>query len=177
MARPSIFTEELGVIYSLSDENGVRYIGQSKKMKRRFAQHNSLSNNVYARPVCHWITKLLRGGKHPIFTVIEATADLDAREIYWIKKFREDGARLLNVSDGGKTMGHTQRAKKLKPWGWSPIQRRLIEIRETANMFKSKGDTEKADRFYGYLDILAKKFSIPGVKDCVNIQLWERYGY
>lgn len=164
-------------IYTLSDLNGVRYVGQTKNPKRREWQHKSFSNNYEKnRAVCSWIISLIEKGELPIFSVIEETNNLDVREVFWIKEFRNKGVKLLNHNEGGKSLSHAIKAKQERPWGYSPVQRRLSDITRTARFFKEKGDLVKAGKFYGYVAEINKRFKARGVRDYVNSVLLKRYG-
>lgn len=161
----------------MSDSFGIKYIGQTKRLKRRIAQHNSFSNNLANRPVCQWITKLLTNGEHPIFNIIEETHDLDDREKYWIKNLKKQGIKLLNMTDGGDSMVHLRRAKKYRPWGYSPIQRRLSDMCRTAKMLQRMNQEKSAQKIYANLQLIIQKLSGSGIRDKVNQILWARYGY
>ena len=164
-------------IYTLSDETGVRYVGQTKNPTRRRQQHHSLSNNLSNRKVSVWIRGLLRQNKTPLFTVIEESDNLNEREVHWVRYFRENGVELLNLNEGGKDISHANRAKKQLPWKWSPLQRRLSLMRQTINTAKKRGRLEWANSMTEKMRILNERLKIPGVRDYINTTLWERYGY
>ena len=93
-------------IYVLKDPRTleVRYVGKSKDPKSRLADHLCPSN---LRGVCHrasWIRYLLARNLRPVLEVVETCSDFiwEAREVYWIKHYKELGARLTNTTDGGE---------------------------------------------------------------------------
>ena len=85
----------------------LRYIGQTRKsLNKRLKNHLGHSKNIKTnRWVCSWIRKLLRFGLIPRIQYIQeykfiTNQDLNNAEIYWIKYFREQGCRLVNVTNG-----------------------------------------------------------------------------
>lgn len=104
----------VGVIYSLNDpkNNEIRYIGQTICDPRdRLSQHKY----QWTRPrkstegltkVNSWIKNLFQNNLKPIMNIIEsniAESELDTREIYYIKYYRDLNYRLCNHTDGGKS--------------------------------------------------------------------------
>lgn len=94
---------EFNYIYTLTDPitNEVRYIGKSVRPEERLQNQCNERSNTYR---CHWIQSLKKLGLKPIQNIIEKlpiSEDWQTRECYWIKKFREEGARLTNCTDGG----------------------------------------------------------------------------
>lgn len=99
-----------GKIYVLKhpDTKQIRYVGQTiQKLENRMNTHiyDSLYRNKgkYNTRKCNWFKKLFRESKSPIIECIEEVnkSDLDSREIYWIKFYRDSGYDLLNLTDGG----------------------------------------------------------------------------
>lgn len=109
------------LIYSLNDHNGVvRYIGMSTSGLIRPKKH--LMKCEYDNPkkrhyhVYNWIRQQLSTGFKPTIHIIEACTleSVYEREVYWIKKYREDGFDLTNKVEGGPGMlglKHTQEMK------------------------------------------------------------------
>lgn len=124
-------------IYALTDpETGdVRYVGQARNIHKRYRQHCNL-NGCAKLPKNRWAAKLARQGAEPGLKVLEETADLDAREIHWIQLLRSQGAKLMNVAEGGKSMRHASEAKAQMPWGRkrAPLQALTANL---ANIVKS----------------------------------------
>lgn len=189
--RPTKYTKELEMaktnqdlncsgIYALKENGTIRYIGQAKHIGRRYNQHKLLAQNRGNTKRQTWLNKLLVAGGELQIEVLEVTQDLDSAEIMWIKKLRDSGLDLVNSADGGKTMTHCNRAKQDKPWGktWSPVQRRLIEISQTAKMLKRiRGeDSKEAARIEARLIEVNQKIKRVGLEKMNNL-LWEKYGY
>lgn len=88
-------------IYTLNDETGVRYIGQTNNLSIRLSSHNC--NARYGRDKTkrgQWIKSLLDRKDEPIMVAIErcrASAS-NQRERYWINYYREQGVNLVNGS-------------------------------------------------------------------------------
>jgi len=93
-------------IYVLKDPttNEVRYVGKANHPKKRYSKH--IRDVERHDPTSHkhfWIRKLLRNNQKPLLEVIE-TIDMSEwkeRECYWIGKYRSEGIRLTNSTDGG----------------------------------------------------------------------------
>jgi hypothetical protein len=97
-------------IYLLRGRIGgpVRYVGKTARyMCDRHKQHLREAKKGRSLPVCRWLAK------QPA-SVIEAVEfvpdgqDWAARERYWIQHYRNVGAPLLNLTDGGEGLsGHS----------------------------------------------------------------------
>ena len=88
----------LGIIYGLIDGNTLelRYIGKtSKSTAQRLKQHKQgHSSNLHLN---RWVAI-----NHINIIILERNPeDLDEAEIRWIREMRGQGARLLNLTDGG----------------------------------------------------------------------------
>lgn len=93
-------------IYCFAEHDGeVRYVGKtSNYMIDRRKQHLLPSNLKKRRPINFWLKKR-RGGVGFVTRLIEHVRpgeDWAARERYWIARYRADGHRLLNMTDGGE---------------------------------------------------------------------------
>jgi hypothetical protein len=97
------------LIYALVDTNGdgIRYIGKSSNGIYRPRQH--LRSTYYNGPLknthlYNWVRKMISENKIIDIVVVEyCEKELCAdREIYWIKRFREEGYNLCNQTDGGE---------------------------------------------------------------------------
>lgn len=164
-----------GYIYALSEGGVVKYIGQTKDLKKRYGQHCSLAQNMGKTLRNEWLRELIIGGSTPVISSLERAEDMDAAEIKWIKKLRDEGSELLNMADGGQTMTHLQRAKAWQPWGkgWSPTQRILIMLKSDIKMMERLGDQDSADRIRKKYDRCVMDIEKVG-SDVMNYLLWER---
>lgn len=101
-------------IYTLVNplNNDVFYVGYTYNLKKRLYEHlysYNLNDNKYKKSV---IKKILIAGLKPeiksideceyIFNQKENMYEHEKLEIYYIKKFRGDGIKLTNMTDGGK---------------------------------------------------------------------------
>lgn len=85
----------------------VRYVGKTINLKKRYSCHFSLAvaKKKYRSYVGNWIASLRKRGLRPIMEVIEECyADWSQREKYWISSYRNSGASLCNLTDGGEGM-------------------------------------------------------------------------
>lgn len=94
------------LIYTLSDPrtNQIRYVGKTvKSLKERLSNHVCLrKNEVNYRT--NWIKSILKSGNVPIINQIDCTIWSKSQdlEIYWIKKFKDEGYSLVNSTKGGE---------------------------------------------------------------------------
>lgn len=110
-------------IYKLIDplNNEVFYIGYTYNINKRLSEHLcrcNLNNNKYKKFV---ILKIAHAGLKPEIKVIDQCNYMfneEARmfeherlEIYYIKKYRENGVRLTNLTDGGKNAPESKTKK------------------------------------------------------------------
>lgn len=101
-------------IYMLIDPttNETRYIGQSKDISRRYYQHlhNNSGNCTYLK---NWMATLSSDPKLEILEICDLST-INAREKYWIKVYKDNGARLTNLTDGGDGMSGYIRSEESK---------------------------------------------------------------
>ena len=97
-------------IYCLIDPNGdIRYIGQTRQTltKRLWGHINkNKDSDTHKR---RWLNKLEIKNLTPTIKLIEECDSLESlnkREIFYIKKYRDDGYDLVNTSDGGTGGNH-----------------------------------------------------------------------
>ena len=96
-------------IYVLSDPRTglVRYVGKTaRSIDRRLYEHVCAARNDYRphSPIMRWIKKLCAENLRPLVCEIELIVggkSWELREQYWIKRYRAEGASLLNLTDGG----------------------------------------------------------------------------
>lgn len=90
-------------IYVLIDPftKEVRYVGKANNPAERLKGHIRDSGR-HMRPVCRWVASLLKMGAAPIMEILfEGVENWQDVEVAAIKRYRELGARLLNLADGG----------------------------------------------------------------------------
>lgn len=98
-------TDKQFLIYGLTDPRTgeVRYIGKSTKGLKRPHEHGRKGRgNGWCK---NWVASLAKVGLKYGVTVLECCNTLDelsAAEIHWIRKGREAGWRLTNLTDGGE---------------------------------------------------------------------------
>jgi len=96
-----------GVVYGLHDpETGeLRYIGQTvTTVKARLAKHVTPSQLRKHSYVARWLLGLVKQGQEPTWSVLASAEDqeeLDRLEVELIAQAREEGVRLVNLSEGG----------------------------------------------------------------------------
>jgi hypothetical protein len=93
-------------IYTLEDPdtNEIKYIGKTvKPLKTR------LTNHIYSckKETNHrtnWIKSIIKKGKKPIIKMIDFCSWEKSQklETYWINKFKNEGANLVNLTNGGE---------------------------------------------------------------------------
>lgn len=81
----------------------IRYIGKSDNPKNRYQTHMCLSPGDVNRYKKHWIKKLISKNQKPELVILEKIeADSwEEAEVKWIKKGRQEGWKLTNLTDGG----------------------------------------------------------------------------
>lgn len=91
-------------IYTLTDPttNLIRYVGKTKSIKRRYAQHLSENSKTHK---CNWIKSLKVKGIKPIIQIIDICDNKEDSiwiEQYWISQFKTWGFNLTNLTEGGE---------------------------------------------------------------------------
>ncbi len=119
-------------IYALVDprDGAVRYVGVSKKVQARLAQHLSeIQNSKRA-----WLSELKASGLSPeikILETVEIEGDIDSssleREQYWINTLLQLGAPLTNISG----IFHAQSLKQQNESQNAPQSRKQPEVFQT----------------------------------------------
>jgi len=95
-----------GKIYCLIDPitNEIRYIGQTlQTLQKRLIKHHSDCERLNTH-VNYWLRSLKNNGQRAIIQLIEECSieTIDELEIDYIKKYKENGHRLTNISEGGQ---------------------------------------------------------------------------
>jgi hypothetical protein len=101
--------------------NGIFYVGYTYNLKKRLYEHQysyNLNDNMYKKFV---IKKILNAGLKPEIKAIDECDyvfndelnmfEHERLEIYYIKKYREEGVKLTNLTDGGKNPPTSKRKK------------------------------------------------------------------
>ena len=140
----------VSIIYALADPDtgDVRYVGQTKRPRRRLWLHCSASNNRSSRRLPSWIRGLLAQDKRPVMLELERTTEPDAAEVRWIAEYRTRGAQLLNMNDGGVTLAQCRRSPCAVTKGkrQSPAHRILIDLALGVKLLKRLGRDDAAAR-------------------------------
>lgn len=93
-------------VYMLVESDRPFYVGKAKNLRKRKTTHISKARHSKENyPIYNKIRKLLKNKTSFEIVAIEdgLTEDnVDERERYWIKKYRENGHKLYNVSEGGE---------------------------------------------------------------------------
>ena len=99
-------------IYTLCEYPSMapRYVGKTvRSLAARIKQHRRAARNAHL-PVWRWLAKRSIAGQQVCIKWLETVPPLQdwaARERYWILKHRQEGAALLNLTDGGEGLaGH-----------------------------------------------------------------------
>jgi group I intron endonuclease len=89
-------------IYLLSDPRNMepRYVGVTNNLKHRMTDHLYFDDNTYK--TC-WIKSLISNNLKPIVEILEECDDnqREDAEKAWILGFKQTGAKLTNLTDGG----------------------------------------------------------------------------
>jgi hypothetical protein len=117
-------------IYALLDpnDNEPRYIGKSKEPETRFKAHCCGSSNTHSS---RWIQSLKRTGLKPKMVIIEDGLSEDQwpeREQFWIAYYREAGANLTNITDGGHHIVKERQNPNENEWYTMPDFDRVIDV-------------------------------------------------
>src|SRR3990167_912082 len=94
-----VMNDRPGIIYGLVDGESLelRYVGQTTRpLEKRFAGHKYNASRGHTH-LDNWINST-----HINVIILErAPANLDEAEIRWIREMQKQGARLLNLTEGG----------------------------------------------------------------------------
>lgn len=164
-------------IYTLSDSTGVRYVGQSCNVAKRYKQHCSLTQNQGSTHRQTWLRSLLEAGEVPALNVLFETDNPNLAEKEQVAQHLSIGCNLVNGNAGGIDLSHAIRAKKTKPWGntHSPVQRRLKNFRETVRTLIKLGFPDRAENVRLKYENSLRVIRTVGL-DEMNVRLWNKYG-
>ena len=131
-------------IYCLTEPDGeIRYIGQTRQtLSKRLWGHinKNKDSDTHKR---RWLNKLEREGLKPNIKLIEechSLKELNEREIFYIKKYRDDGYDLVNTSDGGTGGNHWENKTKEEQ---DIIRKKLSKVLKGKNKGKKRTEEEK----------------------------------
>lgn len=102
-------THPVVAIYALCEpDDSVRYVGKTVQYLHQRHKAHIRDSRAGRRPVHQWLRREIAAGRGLTIKLIEyAGADWREREAHWIAKYRADGARLLNLTNGGEGLhGH-----------------------------------------------------------------------
>lgn len=90
------------IIYTLSDECRIRYIGKTVNLKKRYNSHINESSLKRTHKE-KWINKTLTNGGKIIMEILDICdeKESDFIESYWISQFKTWGFNLVNLTCGG----------------------------------------------------------------------------
>lgn len=92
-----------------------RYVGTTRRFSKRLSGHIcDVKKPRRTSHKVHWIRKLLREGIRPVIIRIETVDSVLGyeREIYWIARFKEEGHKLTNSTDGGEGVKFTDEVRR-----------------------------------------------------------------
>ena len=98
----------LHAIYVLKDENNnVFYVGKTAVPHKRFSRHLTHVHNGSSYPVHNKLRKVisLKGNTDRIYQIVEENIvgeNIDNREIFFIKHYKDAGCKLKNLTEGGE---------------------------------------------------------------------------
>jgi group I intron endonuclease len=106
------------IIYTLSDESEIRYIGKTVNLRKRYNSHinESLLKRTHKEK---WINKTLTNNKKIIMEILDICDEKESGfiESYWISQFKSWGFNLVNHTcggDGGSPMKGKKHSKETK---------------------------------------------------------------
>lgn len=88
--------------------NDIKYVGKTLRLNRRIQEHNMRKNKSKLSLIEKWENDLLSNNFKPVFEIIEECFEenWEEREIFWIKKLKDDGHDLLNMTLGGDSFNN-----------------------------------------------------------------------
>lgn len=138
----------------------VRYVGKSVDPKRRLTSHLADAKPRHKSHVSAWIKSLKKSGLYPEMNIIEAcTEDWVNREMYWINYYKNKGAFLCNLTNGGEgSLGHIVSEETRKKISINNARTTLI----TKPVFRFDSSGRYIDTFKTVADAQEKT----GIKRC-----------
>lgn len=107
----------LTAIYALEEHpsGAVRYVGKTVRYLHERHKQHIIESRRRRLPVNNWIRGQVQRGETLAIRLLEYVppgADWADRERHWIKHYREAGARLLNMTDGGEGLAGHRHSKE-----------------------------------------------------------------
>lgn len=115
------------IYFMIDEDKNPFYVGQTLNIEEGIRSHNRNAKNKNTLPKYNKLRKVLKIVKdiNECFIIIENNikeSNIDNKEIYYIKKLKEDGYKLYNLTEGGyggrrspeinKKIGDKNRGKK-----------------------------------------------------------------
>lgn len=93
----------------LSDPTNIRYVGRTRNNtpELRLLAHKKAAKTNYSTHIYNWLRSVAASGDDIVAVIIENDLTVEescAREIYWIKFYKDSGHKLTNMTDGGEGM-------------------------------------------------------------------------
>lgn len=90
------------IIYTLEDNNSIRYIGKTINLDKRYKSHIRESSSLRTHKE-KWINNVLSKGDKITMEILDICDEKDSSEIeiYWISQFKCWGFDLVNLTCGG----------------------------------------------------------------------------
>ena len=119
----------MACVYALvtaCEPENYRYIGKTiEKPHRRLSKHYTSARTGESTYVYRWMRRRMSEGKSIEIVILEDNLTYEesgVREIFFIKKFKEEGYRLTNATDGGD-------GGRLGSSGWKHTEETLAKMR------------------------------------------------
>lgn len=167
-------------IYGLFDpaDRLFRYVGQSIDADARFADHVS-GRSFSANPsMAYWVADLREQGRAPRLEILEVChswRDLDNAEREWIRKLKEAGHPLLNMTAGGAKVRRATPAGLARKDDWIELgfvmkcaEDALMDARVRLGRMTGDSSPESAS-----IDVALKKIS--NVKNTLDNRLHKEF--
>jgi hypothetical protein len=124
-------------IYALIDPriHRVMYVGQSRDIGKRYAQHCDPRCPDRNFPRVKWVEELRRLGLSPGLKILERAIDhekLDALEVTFVKHYKERSEGVFNVASGGRSRTKS-RAVHSSRADWEDLGRQVKHIKRLLN--------------------------------------------
>lgn len=164
-------------IYDIRKPKCIRYVGQTScKLQKRIWEHNHQAKIGNTNPVYNWIRKCSVDNIR--FEIIKENAKWDEDEIMYIKKIRDGGHDLLNLTNGGEgTFGYkqsiSQKSKKsklmLKLWKQKEFRENLIIKHKNKKLSQEhKNNIGKSSKGRKHSENTKNKIRKGNIMACIN---------